>query len=81
MRKEFIVVDVPFTTQNQCGAGILFHAYMPDRKELGDFNWGTNSGKYGTLPYREWQHDADTDRVLEYLEECVKKKAELSKEK
>jgi hypothetical protein len=72
LRKHFIVVSVPFSGQNQCGAGVKVLAYTPDRKPLHKFDWGTDRGFTG-LPFREWQHEANVKRVQTFLQECLKK--------
>jgi hypothetical protein len=73
LRKDFIVVSVPFRTLNDCPMGVKARAYTPDRKLLHSFNWGTSRRFPGI--YREWHHKANTKVVKTFLEECLKKKA------
>jgi DNA-directed RNA polymerase specialized sigma24 family protein len=73
LKKEFIVVSVPFRNLNDCPVGVKAHAYTPDRKLLHSFNWGTARRFPGI--YREWHREANMKVVKTFLQGCLKKKA------
>ncbi|HYT87264.1 MAG TPA: hypothetical protein VEL76_00960, partial [Gemmataceae bacterium] len=72
LRQHFIVVSVPFSTQNGCAGGVKAYAYTPDRQKFDEFHWGTDR-RHSGLPFLERQHEANVTAVRTFLEECVKK--------
>ena len=74
LRKDFIVVSVPFSEQNKICGGVYVFAHTPDRKELHRFHWGTDR-RHSGLPFREAQHEENIEAVRAFLQECLKKSA------